>query len=87
MTVRPRRNDLGMEVIFTFFDLVADGVLGRRWKRWAATCTGLLVTGLGLKLGAAKWLLDQYIEFRTSAAQQLLEDVVGQVELPSTEGS
>lgn len=76
-----------MEVIFTFFDLVADGVLGRRWKWWAATCTGLLVTGLGLKLGAALWLLDQYIEFRTSAAEQLLEDVVGQVELPSTQRS
>lgn len=71
-----------MEFIFTVFDLVADGVVGRRWKRWAATCFGLVVIGIGLKLGVAEWLFDQYIEFRTSAAERLLQRVVDQVELP-----
>lgn len=73
-----------MEFVFTLFDLVAEGVMGGRWKRWAATCLGLVVAGVGLQLGAAEWLFDRYIEFQTAAAERLLQGVLHQLDLPST---
>jgi hypothetical protein len=73
-----------MEFVFTLFGLAAEGVMGSRWKRWAATCVGLVVAGVGLKLGAADWLFDRYLEFQTAAAERLLQDVLDQINLPST---
>lgn len=69
-----------MEFALTLFDLVLDGLAGRRWKRWVARCLGLLVIGLAVGLGAAEWLFGQYIEHQTSVAEKLLQDVLDAVQ-------
>lgn len=73
-----------MEFVLTLFGLVEEGLAGRRWKRWAARLTAAVGLGVALKLGAAEWLLQQYIEHRVSEAEKVLEDVVRQVDLPTT---
>lgn len=73
-----------MELVFRLFDVFADGYVGRRLARCAGLLASGVVAGLALRLGAAEWVLQEYLDYTISAAQEQLQDVVDRVSLPTT---
>jgi hypothetical protein len=73
-----------MELVFKVFGFVADGYAGRRLARCAGLLASGVLAGLALKLGAAEWVLQEYIDYTSSAAREQLQDVVDRISLPTT---